>query len=139
MKEPLYLSRSLTRAMLAQAKEEYPLEACGLILSDTAGEILEYWPTRNELASPEAFSVHPEDLLEIVTRAEDRGQRVWGVFHSHPFTGAWPSPRDVRQAFDPNAYYLIASLLDWDWPQLRAFRITRGKIAGVPLVAVSSA
>ena len=131
---PLWLAAGLRGAMCAHARRERPLEACGLL----AGEGVRasaFFPTRNALASPTRYDIAPQDLLRVTMDLEARGQGIWGIFHSHPTTAAYPSPTDVRLAFYPEAYYLICSLADPAAPVLRAFRITDGQIQEYALCA----
>ena len=60
--------------------------------------------------------------------AEARGDEIVGVWHSHTHTDAYPSPTDVRLAFDPMWIYAIVSLRD-EVPVLRAYRIRDAVIA----------
>lgn len=129
---PLVLPRSLVEAMLAHARAEAPLEACGIV-GGRGGRPVTFYPARNAERSPVRYTVDPEDQLRIFTTMEERGEELWGIFHSHPHSAAYPSPTDVRYAYYPEAYYLIASLAT-DPPVLRAFRIVEGQIAEHPVV-----
>jgi len=58
------------------------------------------------------------------------------IFHSHIQSPAVPSPTDRRQARYPDAFYLLATLLDPDvvpMQALRAWRIRNGDATEVPL------
>ena len=64
--------------------------------------------------------------------AEERGDEIIGVWHSHTHTDAYPSPTDVRQAVDPAWWYVIVSLKHGE-PVLRAFQIRSETITEVPV------
>ncbi len=64
--------------------------------------------------------------------AEQRGEEIVGVWHSHTHTDAYPSPTDVRQAVDPSWLYVIVSLRA-EAPTLRAYRVIDGQIAEIPV------
>lgn len=117
---------SLAEAMIAHARAEAPLEACG-ILGGRGGQVLHFYPARNAERSPVRYTVHPEDQLQILLDMERQGEELWGIFHSHPNSEAYPSETDVRYAYYPEAYYVIASLAG-PVPVLRAFRIVGGRI-----------
>jgi proteasome lid subunit RPN8/RPN11 len=70
--------------------------------------------------------------------AEDRGDDIVGVWHSHTHTDAYPSATDVRQAVDDAWIYAIVSLKYGD-PVLRAYRIVGGAIAEVAVEVVDAA
>lgn len=73
------ISKATIRAVKAHAEQEYPKEACGLIVQDAEGRD-EYWPLLNRADRPEEyFVIAAEDLI----RAEEAG-RVLAVVHSHP-------------------------------------------------------
>jgi proteasome lid subunit RPN8/RPN11 len=81
--------RETTRkAAEAHAAQEYPREACGLIISVKGKE--RYYPCRNVAESAmEHFTIAPEDYAA----AEDIGDIV-AVVHSHPNANPAPSEAD---------------------------------------------
>ena len=129
---------SISQAIVAQARAEYPNEACGVIVGDDAaasgGVALHYVPTRNEAASPFRYRVHPDDLLRLTIEVDDADQAFWGIVHSHVRSPAVPSPTDIGAATYPEALYLLVSLSDDEAdpatgaPNLRAWRIVDGAI-----------
>lgn len=129
---PLVLPQALVAAMLDHARAEAPLEACGIV-GGRDGRPATFYPARNADRSPVRYTVDPEDQLRIFTVMDERGEELWAIFHSHPHSPAYPSATDVRYAYYPEAYYLIASPAA-DPPELRAFRIVAGIITEHPLV-----
>lgn len=133
----LTLSAALADELLAHAAAEAPNEACGILAGSLAdGRATAYHPARNADASPFVYTVHPDDLVRIVLGIEDAGQDLVAIFHSHTQSPAVPSPTDRRQAMYPDAFYLLASMLDPDvlpMQALRAWRIRDGEAAEVPL------
>ena len=101
---------------MAQARAEYPNEACGVIVGDreaaAGGRALHYVPTRNEAASPFRYRVHPDDLLRLTIELDDADEVFWGIVHSHVRSPAVPSPTDIGAATYPDALYLLVSLSD---------------------------
>jgi len=129
------LPRDIADAIEAQARSEYPLEACGLVpgtgYAAAGGEALRYEPCRNAAASPVRYTVHPEDLYRISVEADDADQVIWGIVHSHVRSPAVPSLTDIGLALYPDALYLLVSLSEA--PALRAWRIVDGQIHEVEL------
>jgi proteasome lid subunit RPN8/RPN11 len=133
--EPIRLPRAVADAILAHARAEAPLEACGLVPGSApaadGGEPLRYIPCRNALASPVRYTVHPEDLLRVAIDADDAGEVILGIVHSHVRSPAVPSPTDVDLAYYPDALHLLVSLAAE--PALRAWWIADGSAREVGL------
>ena len=137
------LPGAIRDAIVAHARAEYPNEACGLIVGDApagaGGLALRFEPTRNKAASPYRYEIAPDDLYRIMVAADDAGEAIWGIVHSHTHTPAVPSPTDVGLAFYPDALYLLVSLSDDEadpvsgQPGVRAWRIADGEVSEVPL------
>jgi proteasome lid subunit RPN8/RPN11 len=129
------LPRVIAEAIEAQARAEYPLEACGLIPGSApvaeGGLALRYVPCRNAAASPVRYAVHPDDLLRVTIETDDADEAIWGIAHSHVRSPAVPSPTDVGLAQYPDALYLLISLAAE--PALRAWRIVDGAAHEVAL------
>ncbi|MFL5687753.1 MAG: Mov34/MPN/PAD-1 family protein, partial [Chloroflexota bacterium] len=110
-------------------RREAPLEACGLIVGTasvaTGGEPRRYVACRNELASRSRFSIHLDDLYRVTVEADDAGDVIWGIVHSHPHSPAIPSSTDTGLALYPDAVHLVVSLAD-ERPEVRAWRIVDG-------------
>lgn len=133
----LTISAKLADELLAHARAEVPNEACGILAGSlTEGHATAYHPARNAELSPYVYNVHPDDLVRIVLGIEDAGDDLVAIFHSHTHTPAVPSPTDRRQAMYPDAFYLLATLMDAHarpMQALRAWRIRDGEATEVPL------
>ncbi|MFL5689939.1 MAG: Mov34/MPN/PAD-1 family protein [Chloroflexota bacterium] len=132
-----FVPPSIREAIAAQARAEYPNEACGLIVGDApaadGGVALEYIPTRNKAASPYRYEIEPADLLRLTIETDDADQVFWGIVHSHTHTPAVPSPTDIGLAFYPESLYILVSLSEDEAgpegePSLRAWRIFDGQV-----------
>ncbi len=53
---------------------------------------------------------------------DDAGEELFGIYHSHPVSVAFPSPTDRAESFYPDAVYVLVSMRS-AVPELRAFRI----------------
>jgi proteasome lid subunit RPN8/RPN11 len=133
----LMISTAIADELLAHARAEAPNEACGILAGIRAsGRATAYHPARNADASPFVYTVHPDDLVRIVLGIEDAGEDLVAIFHSHTRSPAVPSPTDRRQAMYPDAFHLLASLVDPDvmpMQALRAWRIRDGEATEAPL------
>jgi proteasome lid subunit RPN8/RPN11 len=137
------LPAEIRDAIVAQARAEYPNEACGLIVGDApaadGGRALRFEPARNKAASPYRYEIEPADLLRLTIATDDADEVFWGIVHSHTHTPAVPSPTDIGLAFYPDALYVLVSLSDDEAepetgaPGVRAWRIVDGTTHEVAL------
>ena len=96
------------------------------------GAATSFHPTRNADESPYRYSVHPDDLLQVVLQLEGADDDVVGIYHSHTRSAPYPSRTDVELATWPDAAYLIVSLRS-DPAELAAFRLADGRIEELAL------
>ena len=121
------LGRRFHDQIVQQAFEELPNEACGLIAA-TDGTPVRLYRMRNADESPTTYRLDPKEQLRTFDEIEDEGLDLYAIYHSHTHSEAYPSETDRRQAFYPEAYYLLVSLADRDAPVLRGFRILDGEV-----------
>jgi proteasome lid subunit RPN8/RPN11 len=132
------LPSAIAAAIVDHARAEYPNEACGLIVGDRSaaegGAALRWEPTRNRVASPYRYEIHPDDLLRLTIETDEADETFWAIVHSHVQSPAVPSPTDVGLAFYPDALYLLVSLAPTEAdprtgaPGFRAWRILDGAV-----------
>jgi proteasome lid subunit RPN8/RPN11 len=127
MTDVIQLERRFFDEIVAHCQGEYPNEACGLV-AGKEGIPVRVIPMRNADASPGTYRLEPTEQLRVFEEIEDEGQEMFAIFHSHTHSEAYPSPTDRRQAFYPEARYLILSLQDRSGPALRGFRILDGEV-----------
>lgn len=108
-------------AIERHAENCYPEECCGLIASDSEGQIRFVYPLSNNDRSPTSFTVSPDESFGAFMHAERNGWTISGSFHSHPKGPDVLSERDVVQAVDPTWIHLLACPSG-----LKAFRIRDG-------------
>lgn len=121
-----------------QAVEEYPSEACGVILVRSAERRLVRCrniqdqlhakdPVRHPRDARTAYYIDPKDLLAI-GRLEGEGFAVHVIYHSHVDAGAYFSETDKRQALlggeptYPEATYVVVSVVTGRVEAAGAFR-----------------
>ena len=112
----------LYKEILDQGLREFPNECCGLIAAE-AGVPVKVFPMRNADASPATYRLDGKEQLRIFQEMDDRGWDLWGIYHSHTHSEAYPSDTDVRLAFYPDARYILLSLADRGDPVIRSFWI----------------
>jgi proteasome lid subunit RPN8/RPN11 len=133
----LRLRESQHAVIIGNCYDGLPNEACGVLIGpmlegQATGAVSEARPCANADASARTYTVAPKDMLRAMRAAEERGEEIVGVWHSHTHTDPYPSPTDVRQAADPAWLYVIVSLKHGA-PSLRAFSIVDGDIAELPV------
>ena len=87
------IPKRIADEIVAHSREEAPNECCGLV-SGRKGVATEVFRARNEMASPLAYNVHPQDLLRITEAIESRGEELAAIYHSHTRSPAEPSQTD---------------------------------------------
>ncbi|HLA25397.1 MAG TPA: pyridoxal-phosphate dependent enzyme [bacterium] len=129
------LARDQLASVLAQAREEAPLECCGLLLGG-GRRVERVFRGTNIDRSPVTYNMDPQELFQAHREMEALGLDLVAIYHSHPRTRAFPSSTDVVKATYPDAVYVIVSLQDGSTPDVRAFRIRDGGITeGTVIVA----
>ena len=122
---------SVRDEMVVHAFAGLPDEACGLLAGTNGGgpaRATRFFPMANADHSRVTYRLEAKEQLQVFNRIEDEGLDLVGIFHSHTHAEAYPSETDRRQAFYPEAHYLLVSLADRNNPELRAFTIRDGQV-----------
>ena len=122
------LTRAFYDQIVAQAQAEFPKEACGLVAGKD-GRPVKVFPMRNADNSPVTYRLEPKEQFEVFNQIDEEGWDLYAIYHSHTHSDAYPSETDRRQAFYPEARYLLVSLADRENPVLRGFRIQQGDVS----------
>lgn len=128
----LRLTDTQYRIIIGNCYDGLPNESCGLLVGSMldgvpTGVVSDARPAVNADASARTYTVASKDMLRAMRAAEERGDEIVGVWHSHTHTDPYPSPTDVRTAVDPTWMYVIVSLKHGA-PMLRAYNIADGTI-----------
>jgi [CysO sulfur-carrier protein]-S-L-cysteine hydrolase len=115
------------KEIVEQALREFPNEACGLIAAE-AGVPVKVYAMTNADASPATYRLEGREQLRVFDELDDRGWDLWGIYHSHTHSEAYPSDTDLRLAFYPDSRYLVLSVADRERPVLRSFFIREDEI-----------
>jgi proteasome lid subunit RPN8/RPN11 len=134
----LELDRATYDAIVAHAKRDHPVEACGVVAgpagSDRAERLVEMV---NAAGSPTFYEFDSTDLLQLYQEMDANDEEPVVVYHSHTATEAYPSRTDIGLAMEPNAHYVLVSTRDCfdegggnnDGPvEFRSYRIVDGEV-----------
>ncbi|MEH6949145.1 M67 family metallopeptidase [Bacillus sp. JJ634] len=102
------IKRDVYEDMIVYCQKVLPNEACGLLsgITDT-GDTL--WKLKNESLNPNRFYMSMEAIKLAVQNMEHKGEKLSGIFHSHPSTPAFPSSHDIENNPYTDLAYLIVS------------------------------
>jgi proteasome lid subunit RPN8/RPN11 len=125
------IPRRVLDGVLAHARDEDPLECCGILLG--AGQrIVSAVRARNIADDPShRFLLDPADHIAALRSAREHGLVVVGFYHSHPHSPARPSPTDIAEATYAGAVSLIVGV------QNAAFEARVFRLGGSPVEEVA--
>ena len=126
---------SVLKSMIAHARRDAPVEACGY-LAGKDGLAEGAVPLRNVDASKEHFSFDPAEQFAAIRGIRAKQMKELAVYHSHPSSPARPSPEDIRLAYDPSISYVIVSFAD-GVPDVKSFRIKAGTVSPDDLLVIA--
>lgn len=133
MSDAVRLPRYVAEKMIAHAREGKQgeiEEVCGLVAANQEGKPVDTLRVKNGAENKRTrYRMDPLDQHKAFMAMDYRDLELFGIYHSHPETEAYPSETDRGQAFDPDlgealypgTYYFILSLADNDNPRIRAF------------------
>jgi proteasome lid subunit RPN8/RPN11 len=104
------------------AERSLPLESAALlfgIVHDTVMSVSRVVCVSNDAQSVTRFAVDPETQYHLLIEAEEKGEELIGIFHSHP-APTYPSETDLRYMKLNPVPWLIASKTRGSW-ELAAF------------------
>ena len=123
--------------IVAHARAGLPNEACG-ILAGSGDRVERFYPAEPDEPSPFYYRIESRDQIRIMNAIDDEGLDLVGIYHSHPFTRAYPSATDLAQAWE-GLVYVIVSLRDFLQPTVKAFTVADGAISEQPIEIVEAA
>ncbi|MDR3218237.1 MAG: M67 family metallopeptidase [Dysgonamonadaceae bacterium] len=128
----ILIPQSIIDGIIAQARKEFPDEACGLLVGKE-NEVMKQYPLTNIDHSPEHFSFDPKEQFGVLREARSQGLQIIANYHSHPESPARPSEEDIRLAFDPEIVYIILSLQEKENPVIKAFSIINKRVEQIEI------
>ena len=129
----LTISQELHDAIVAHARRDHPVEACGVVAgpegSDRPERLVEMV---NAAGSPTFYEYDSTELLALYREMWDRDEEPVVIYHSHTSTEAYPSRTDIALASEPGAHYVLVSTREdgnSDGPvEFRSYRIVDGEV-----------
>ncbi|MBE0527011.1 MAG: M67 family metallopeptidase [Candidatus Thorarchaeota archaeon] len=113
----------------------FPGEAVALlfgVISEKIVHVNRVEPMQNESKTNLTnFSVNPESEYQLLIEAEERGESLVGIYHSHP-APAEPSKSDLRNMSLNPVVWLIASKLTGNWI-VKAYILVHEKADEIPI------
>ena len=139
----LTIDQATYDAIVAHAKRDHPVEACGIVAgpegSDRAERVIEMV---NAAGSPTFYEFDSTELLDLYKQLWDRDEEPVVVYHSHTATEAYPSVTDIKLASEPGAHYVLVSTREHgnnEGPvDFRSYRIIDGVVTEEEVSVVPS-
>jgi len=135
MQYKLHLSVIDMDTLYKHADNNLPLEAAALLfgqVSESSVVVNRIELVQNEASSDRtSFAVNPEEQYRLLVEAEERGEDLIGIFHSHP-APPFPSSRDQQNMKLNPVVWLIASKDSGDWVS-KAFLMEDNQVKEVDL------
>ena len=130
------LNKRLIAEMITHALEADPEESCGLLVGKDAADRA----VRMQNVHPQPgrrYEMSPLELMRVEGSAENNGEHIVAIYHSHTFTQAYPSETDVNNAVQSgwtDPVYVLVSLVEKWRPVVRAYQISDdGQVAELPI------
>jgi proteasome lid subunit RPN8/RPN11 len=134
----LVIPQKLVESMVAQARKEHPIEACGIIAgaegSNTPKRLI---PMRNAAHAINFFQFDAQQQLQVWKDMDARGEEPIVIYHSHTDSAAYPSREDIQHATEPQAHYVIIATNSPHHESVRSFRIVNGMVTEERIKQVS--
>ena len=106
-------------------------EVCGFLGALPGREADRIYPIANIAPERERdYLMAPEEQLAAFLAMEREGRELAAIYHSHPKSPPYPSPKDIELAFYPVCYLIISP----DPPVMRGFYIHEGLVREVDLI-----
>ncbi|MFW6182007.1 MAG: M67 family metallopeptidase [Spirochaetota bacterium] len=130
--ENLWIIPGVKKQMMEHARQEAPLEACGL-LAGKGSRVERLYRMKNADRSSEHYSMQPEEQFKVVKDIRNAGLHMLGIYHSHPHSPPRPSAEDIKMALTPGVAYVIVSLMRPEDPEVRGYLIDEGTVREIPV------
>ena len=109
-----------------------PNEACG-ILAGKGNEVSKIYLMNNSEQSPVSYLMDSQEQFRVMKDMRENRLEMVAIFHSHPSSPPYPSPKDVSLAFYEESAYVIVGLAERE-PVLRAFSMKEGTVKEIEIV-----
>ncbi|MDZ5623394.1 M67 family metallopeptidase [Nocardioides sp. HM23] len=129
----LTIAQATYDAIVAHAKRDHPVEACGIVAGPEGSDRPErFIEMVNAAGSPTFYEYDSTDLLQLYREMDQRGEEPMVIYHSHSATEAYPSVTDINLASEPGAHYVLVGTREHgnnEGPvEFRSYRIVDGQV-----------
>lgn len=140
----LTLTLSQLEQLFEQMRRDAPFETCGMI-GGTDGRALKIYPIKNVAENRvKNYFMDGADQIRAMQDMDDNGYEILAIYHSHPVSRAYPSPTDVRDAYEPDlqeprypgAVYIIMTLMNPNAPEAHGYLLNGENITETSLEIV---
>ncbi len=121
----LIISKSIYAELIKAAEDAAPLEACGL-LAGKGSDIDKFYEMTNADASPEHFTMLPEEQFTAIKDMRVNGIEMLAIWHSHPETPPRMSEEDIKLAYTPGIVHVILSLAEKSNCEIKGYQVNDG-------------
>jgi len=114
----LFINQIHWNQMLVHIESLSDEEACGLIggyITNTGAKSEIVIPITNVRHNAKLYKMDPQEQIEALLYFEGSGLDLLAIYHSHLNGLSEPSQTDIKEAFYPEAIYLIWSKQFGDW------------------------
>ncbi len=152
-RDPIRIPSHIFDELCQHAREAEPEECCGLIIGNSLDRYHRLVRCRNEATARHeedpvvyprdgraAFYMNEHDYLEAWRAAEEKGEQVTAVYHSHVGAGAYLSELDLAYAEHrffpfPKADQIVIPVFDGRarWRDVGVFRRDGARFTGHPI------
>ena len=134
----------LLRELVAEGEACFPEEACGLVFEGPSGKraqamanVIDRYHARDPDHFPRTartgYLMEPREQLAALEAAEQGGERLCAIFHSHVDVGAYFSKEDRAMAVTdegetlyPGVEYLVLSVRNGRCDAIKGFKLEGG-------------
>ncbi len=135
----LTIEQGLVDQIVAHARADHPDEACGVLTGiEGSDRPTRFIPMLNAERSPTFYRFDSIEQFRVWNEAEDRGEEIIVIYHSHTATEAYPSRTDIPLAQEPNAHYVLVSTRDPETVEFKSYRIVDGEVTPEEVTVVAS-
>jgi proteasome lid subunit RPN8/RPN11 len=138
----LTIDQATYDAIVAHAKRDHPVEACGIVAGPQGSDRAErHVEMVNAAGSPTFYEFDSLDLLQLYKQMDADDEEPVVIYHSHTATEAYPSRTDIGLAQEPGAHYVLVSTTEHgnnEGPvEFRSYRIVDGEVTEEKVTVVA--
>ena len=152
--DKIIIDKNLLSELIGICVEALPHKAYGLVGGENVYRPKSFYPCSTNLRNaPEwktifdsfgdfyrnpdlGFVISPPEVKEVMDMMAERGESFVGIFHSHRFLPAEPSPVDTALSPDPSLLCYIVSVARPTSPEVGIFRLNGGGYTNIPFTVI---